>query len=364
MDGRRLRLLATSAALAIVGLSLSMQTADAKTAILVSVVNYPDFLPNLPNSHQNNFGFYTSLMLANQLNSPLQIITGKATYRDNLADWMFLSPNAGAASFGDTAWDNSGALIAYWTGHGANPIGGLQSCNTAADCTSPDPGTAMPGVCITTWFSGGCLYAQTHALLVDGNPALQTYNFNADIGSGLAKWGKSPNSGPWAGAGTGGGLNAAVLDMSHGVKPKMWQQQLVPAMAGIHFIATLMPTWGDSGNVFDRGEAFGDAALVDPLSAPGREWALALSSVPQKEGTPCSNTGSITDFSHGGGHGMNGCGCNFVISADATDQAATAHLKSETWLTLANDSLDATSNQKIFYYANCNFDAKTYPFSK
>lgn len=306
MDGKRIRLLASVAMLAAVA-NLCRDAKAHNHLVLISVTNYPHALPNLPNSHQNNLGFYSSIVFADQVNSPLKIYGGKHTYRDDLADWMFLSPYTGAPSFGDTAWDFPGATIGFWTGHGTNPAGGLQACTTAANCTTPDPGTSLPGVCMATWFTSFCLYSQTHFLVVDGSPALQTSNFVTDLGDGYAKWGKSPNSGPWGGAGTGGGLNAAILDMSHGVKPLMWQRQLVPAMAGIHFIATIMPTWGDSGNVADRGQIFGDTAIANPLSAPGLEWVLALTRVPQKEGTPCGGN-SISDFSHGGGHGINGCG--------------------------------------------------------
>ena len=169
-------------------------------------------------------------------------------------------------------------------------------------------------------------------------------------------WGESPTSGTWAHAGTNGGLNGAILDMSHGTKPMMWQEQLVPPMAGIHFIGTCMPANGDTASVADRGQAFGDAYLVNPKSSVMDAWAFAMAALPQNDGGACANN----DFGTGGGFGFNGCGCNVGLAADTTTARAQAH-QQETWVTIRDDSLDAQGAIFDILDGVCNYDTQQFP---
>ncbi len=71
---------------------------------------------------------------------------------------------------------------------------------------------------------------------------------------------------------------------------------------------------------------------------------------------PCG----ASDYSEGGGFGINGCGCYIALSADATQVAATAH-RSETWVTIRDANLDAKGAAWADKDIVCNYDQTLYP---
>jgi hypothetical protein len=180
--------------------------------------------------------------------------------------------------------------------------------------------------------------------------ALTSGDYDANNGqinytSGPIRWGESQNSGPWAGAGTNGGTNLVVLDISHGVLPTFWYQTLRNASAGVHMIATIMTAGGDTADSPDRGRAFGKIWAANPAGNVAQAWLDTMSALPKEEGDSCGNEG---------GHGFNGCGCHIVVAMDSTSDGAASKMN-EDWIDLRSDERDAKGND--FYWARwqCNY---------
>lgn len=76
---------------------------------------------------------------------------------------------------------------------------------------------------------------------MNGNSSLfnQAVDFSA---RNLSAFGESSYSGTWRGAGINGGANVVILSESNGVEPNFFVQNTANAFAGVHMIATEMPT--------------------------------------------------------------------------------------------------------------------------
>ena len=282
--------------------------------VVASVNNYAAKNgPSLPNSIANGAGFVRAMT------PPDSEWTVLAQDVDSQVDDIDFYD---AANMDSLNFDRPNTAISYFTGHGTcGPYGATppQACTTTKTCTTPVPGTTLPGSCK---FGPGdisqCVYLSDRSLFT--NSGFDRSNGNVDYGSGRVHWGESSNSGAWANAGTDGGTNMAVLDISCGVLPTFWVQQTQPAMAGIHMLATIMPVTGDTANVSDRGSLFGSAWAQNADSRVADGWLTTLNSI--------------------AGSGINGGGCNFVIAYDATAQSAQSKLD-ENWNELAQDGRDA-----------------------
>jgi hypothetical protein len=161
-----------------------------------------------------------------------------------------------------------------------------------------------------------------------------------------------------------GGTNVVVLDISNGMLPDLYDESLLKAFAGVHFISTAMPTAGDTAMTPLRGAAFAECYRANPASAPASCWAYVISSLSQDDGCPCSSQchQAPLDYRYGGGHGFNGCGCNFTQTYDVTQTRANSHL-SETWIQVRTDSRDGRGNAFGASVFVCNYDWPTYPWS-
>jgi hypothetical protein len=168
--------------------------------------------------------------------------------------------------------------------------------------------------------------------------------------SGPIRWGESPSSGAWAGAGTDGGTNLVVLDISCGILPPFWYQALQNANAGVQLVATIMIAGGDTANVADRGATFSSFYRANENSRVSDAWLNTMNALPSGEGGSCPGGG--------GGHGVNGCGCNIIVGMDSTALRASQSMN-ETWVSLTNDANDALGNN--FYTARwqCNYPLRS-----
>ncbi len=227
-----------------------------------------------------------------------------------------------AANMDSLHFDQPGTAISYFTGHGLSNAYGAnppQKCTSTAQCMSPVPGATLPGSCK---FGPGdisqCVYLSDRALVTDS--PFDRFGSLVDYSGGTVHWGESRNAGAWAGAGTDGGTNLVVLDASNGVLPTFWLQQLRPAMAGIHMLATIMPVTGDTNNVADRGAAFGNSWAQNSSGSVSQAWLTTMNSIP--------------------GSGINGGGCNFVIAFDDDPRRAAQQIDQD-WDTLKIDTWDA-----------------------
>jgi hypothetical protein len=163
---------------------------------------------------------------------------------------------------------------------------------------------------------------------------------------GPIRWGESPQSGGWAGAGTNGGTNVVVLDISHGILPTFWNQTLRDANAGVQLIATLMTAGGDTANVAQRGSTLAAFYRANENSRFSRAWKETMNALPATLGGTCLNLG--------GGHGFNGCGCNVIMGMDISLERAQGALR-EGWVHITQDSNDALGNNFSWIEWQCNY---------
>lgn len=296
--------------------------------------------PSLSNSVANGDGFIRGMTVDG---SPWKLMT-KWTDK-NVWDTDFLDDDLSAGN--DQAnFDPPGAAISYFTGHGfCNDGCSTQSCQTTGACITPGQGQRLPGTCRFSPFDQPrCCYMADRAAATSG-----TLDANAGVvnyTSGSVRWGESTSSGSWAGAGTNGGTNLVVLDISCGVLPPFWYQALRNAAAGVHMIATILVAGGDTANVADRGATFAKMWAANPNGNVAQAWLDTLSSLPSNEGGACGNVGGF--------HGINGCGCNVVVAMDSTPQAAASKMN-EDWFDLQSNERDAKGNNWYSARWQCNY---------
>ena len=166
--------------------------------------------------------------------------------------------------------------------------------------------------------------------------------------SGPIRWGNSPATRGWAGAGTSGGTNVVVLDISHGVLPPFWRPTFQNAAAGVQLILTMMTAGGDTANVPDRGSTFAAFFRANQNLSVAQAWKDTMNSLPFNDGGSCPDPGG------GGSHGFNGCGCNVALGFDNTLDRAKAAL-SESWIDITHANNDALGNQALWVEWQCNY---------
>jgi hypothetical protein len=261
----------------------------------------------------------------------------------------------------NVAFDPPGGAIAYYAGHGLcddvpNSGTGVSYCTTSSACTGPAPHQSAPGVCTEgpNEAAGTCLY-QTARKIGVCSPS-DGFNGVVDYSDGNVRFGESSTSGSWAGAGTNGGINFAVLDISCGVRPGLEFQGMFNAFAGVHNIATVMPTTYDSDNadVADRGPAFAARFRAHPTGSISLAWIDTLNDA--TGGSSCNGTSS-------GNHGINGCGANWSASVAQSESEAEWLNGTESWAQAQNDSNDPTGAWWMAWIYVCNYDCGTYPIT-
>lgn len=119
-----------------------------------------------------------------------------------------------------------------------------------------------------------------------------------------------------------------------------------------------MPIYGDTANVASRGSTFASKYVANPNGSVATAWVETLNSLPQTVSGPCYTQ----DYSYGGGHGLNGCGCNLIYSAERSADWVTWRVNYEAWSQLPNDGYDGTAHYYGGYQAICNYDTHAYPW--
>jgi hypothetical protein len=303
--------------------------------------------PNLCNSIANGDGFLQGMVF------PGSRWRAAARYTDTLVyDTDFADLGVNSLGKDQTYFDRSGIAVAYFTGHGIGDHGcSTISCSSTSQCNQPNTAAGggiprLPGSCrFSPMDAPRCCY------MVDRQAATFSPNHDKFGGrinytGGPIRWGESPESGGWAGAGIDGGANLVVLDISHGVLPTFWVQTFVRANAGVQMIATMMTAGGDAAHLADRGKTFATFYKANENARVSESWVQTMNSLPANEGISCPGGG--------GGHGFNGCGCNIIIGMDHTLERAEGSLR-EGWVHLSHDSNDAFGNQFFAARWVCNY---------
>jgi hypothetical protein len=248
-------------------------------------------------------------------------------------------------------FDRPGDAIAYFSGHG------ICDDQTGTSCTSTGSCPNVAGVqkrCLRFTdnpLQGRCVYSRPRNIVVDRTgKSCQSVNYSTD---GVA-WGEDPTSGAWAGAGTNGGINFAVIDNSCGITPDLYIPEMLGAFAGVSTIALIMPTHvgDDTADVNGRGSAFGDRYVANRNSSIARSWTDAINSV----------TGGSGCAFGGGNHGVVGCGAHIAVSLEVNQPRADWANRIETWEQLRDPANDGIGQGWMSWIYTCNYDCNNHPF--
>lgn len=323
----------------------------------------------LCNTSQNASDFYT------RMTAPGTVWTAGHFYHDSAVwDSDFVDPDATTLAYGgDTAnFDRSDTALSFFSGHGScadyTSAAGKKpfNCVNDAACTTPGAGQTMPSRCLWDPFDGkgSCFYSAPHLIGTCSNS--QQFG-NAPVATGgLMKFGESTNSGGWAGAGTNGGINVAILDNSNAIRsPWFIWQSAAPMFAGMSLLGLIMPIgWGaDAGDYGQVGPTFAIRMVANPSASITDNWLGALSDIPPGDGSSCGNS------TIGGGHGIvgpagSGCGGHIMVSIGATCSSATSTVTYMSSFGAQNDYNDMTGAACQSNFYACNYDCVTYPFDK
>jgi hypothetical protein len=262
----------------------------------------------------------------------------------------FIDPEAFGSGADSFNFDRSGDAISYFSGHGTCDDQTSTFCTSAASC--PDqPG--LQKACMNFGFGlGTCSYSRPRNIVVDRTG---TSCELVDYSTNKVRFGEDAASGAWAGAGTNGGINFAIIDNSCGISPGLFVGETIASYAGISTIGFIMPTrfGDDTADVADRGRSWADRFVANPGGAAAPAWADALN----------STTGGSGCAFGGGGHGIVGCGANIAISMDTTQARAQFSTLTEDWAGFRNEANDAAGWGWWWGVWTCNYDCNANPFT-
>jgi hypothetical protein len=350
--------------LAAFGLGLLAPDVLANTGITVESVNdYSYYCGNhscdtICNSEGD--GFWNSMTAGGTGWTALVHYKDSSVYDTDFYD----KDKSGYAYDNDTYnFDKSGNAISFVCLHGTCDDCTTTNCTSAANCATGQECMNNP----PSAYSSRCANSSARRMVTSSSGSHHS-NF-VWYGGNNVKWGEDSNSGSWAGAGTNGGTNLVFMINSCGLKPYFWFE-LSPAFAGVHLIAEIMPVsnvatgngCADAANYQYRGSDLASYALTNPYGSVTAAWFAVL------DGTPQSGYGSCPDqnsnYTYGGGRGINGCGAHNVLSYDVTQTLANWHVDTEGWIGARLESNDATGNGYGRWAAHCNYDCATYNFTK
>lgn len=283
-------------------------------------------------------------------------------YTDGMVyDSDFVDPERTAGGADTFYFDQSITAIGMFSGHGVcgNNVPPWKECNTASDCSAGQVCFGRgPGVSGYLYW-GSCIQDAPRYLVTHGTASY--FGDAVTYGTGMVGLGETTYAGSWGGAGTNGGLSFAIFDVSCGLFAPYWWSELGNAFAGVQNVATIMPTsmGSDTTDSPSRGSAFAAGYLANPNASISHDWIVALNSVPQNDGERCGL--QAPNWSHGGGHGIYGCGANASMSVDISPTWAQWNNGTESWIQAKNQFYASAGNG---YWASiwlCNYDCNTYP---
>jgi len=263
----------------------------------------------------------------------------------------FTDPELVSGGADGTNFDRSGDAIAYFSGHGTCDDQTNTACTSTAACPNV-AGTEKRCLRFTdNPLAGRCVYSLPRTIVVDRTGSSCQ---NVDYSTNQVRWGEDSSAGAWAGAGTNGGINLAVIDNSCGITPDLYIPEMLNAFAGVSTIALIMPTrvGDDTADVANRGRAFADRYVANPNSAVGPAWTDAINSV----------TGGTACAFGGGSHGVRGCGAHIAVSVEVDRPRAEWANRLETWGQLRDPAHDGIRRGWMSWIYTCNYDCNNHPF--
>lgn len=315
-----------------------------ETGITIEAINNYSCGP-LPNSIANADNFRDRMLSISGYSAGVRFTNGNVLTTD------FTDPEVVSGGADTFNFDRPGDAISYFHGHGDCEDQTDIVCASTAGCLDI---SGLEKRCLRHTenpLQGRCVYSRPRNIYVDPTgTSCELVNYS----SNGVRWGEDPSAGPWAGAGTNGGINFAVIDNSCGITPDLYIPELLNAFAGISTIALIMPTrvGDDTINVTDRGRAFADRYVANVNSAIAPSWADAINSIAG---------GSSCEFG-GGGHGINGCGAHIAISVEVNQERAEWANRIETWEQLRDPANDGIGWGWMAWIYTCNYDCNNHPF--
>jgi hypothetical protein len=287
--------------------------------------------------------------------------TGTHHYMDNsVFDTDFEDPQyTGLAADNDTTnFDSAGVDISFLIAHGVCDDVTSTVCTSDASCNAA-AGGYCPGEPLQVGEKRTCIN-QAQRRIVTSSTFSQHSNFVWYGANGTASavktigLGESANSGGFAGAGTNGGANVAVIVNSCGIRSHHFLKDTQNFYAGVHSVMMTMPvaSYLDTGGIerFSdtrqwgaRGSTFAGFILANPLAAASDAWF-----------NPTMVNNSYTGPS---GHNF---GAQIVIAEDSTADNAIWHVLTESWIGTIIDSNDAKGNSFWGAWFVCNYDCNTF----
>jgi hypothetical protein len=261
-------------------------------------------------------------------------------------DTDFYDPDLTGGQFDNDTnnFDPIGAGLSYFIGHGFCDDITNTACTSDANCGAnaycPNfPLSGQTAACIiesprTMWVSS---YAAQHNNQV-------TYGAKSTNPQPLAlALGEDANSGSWAGVGTNGSTNIAIITNSCGMRFRYRTQDQNRFFAGVHEVMMNMPV----GNIHSSpSSSFSDTLQ---WSARGSTLAnLILTNV----NAPASSAWLTPSFTN---NNYSGAGANIISAFDSTATAVTSRMSGETWAQSTSETRDATSGAVGTYWYTCNF---------
>lgn len=342
--------------------SVNADTGTLSTKINIeSVNNYsPCGSTNLPNSNADAAGFLAGMRPVGTIYT-----VGVGWSDANVWSTDFQDPNTNSSLDRDYLnFDKPNSAISYFAGHGnVNNGNTTVACTTASTCTNPSnggSGAVMPSFCLRRPGdnSGRCAYTKYNRALISGSCTSGTTGTGNTVfySAGKCAWGESAYSGTWAGASTNGGTNLVVLHSSDAELSNRGQE-IWPAFAGVHMIATTLVHTGDTANISQRGANFAARYRANPNGSVAQAWNDALNANPTS-GTKCK---SLAGTVFGGGFGFNGCGAQNATTL-ANSSANAGFRLGDSWYDLQFNTVDATGNGFWAAQWTCNYDCNTWSF--
>jgi hypothetical protein len=149
-------------------------------------------------------------------------------------------------------------------------------------------------------------------------------------------------------------VNFVVADVSCGLRPDYYIEDLMNPFAGVSTIATIMPArvQDDTWDTWDRGPSFAHQFTIAAGNSIAQGWLTAIN----------NTTGGGSCPFGGGSHGIDGCGAHVVVSADSSIGGASWAVGTENWTQVRNDGNDPTGDGFYAWSFMCNYNCSAHPF--
>lgn len=327
---------------------------------------------DLPYSNTDASNFVSGMM-----SNTTYAWTTRHNYSDGFVyDTDFYDAEATGFSYNHDAYnfdDASNQSISYFSGHGSCPpyptpyvdCYSKSECDSWASYYGVPSGFKNPAVCRRDpgYYHGWCTWSWPIVAVTCGSGVNDKHGHVVELGtlnhSPEVRLGESVNSGTWAGAGTNGGTNLFVFNISCGALPDQSRFTILnlPAMAGAHLYATDAVVNGDTISIPDRGSKFAAKYALNPNGSVAQAWLDSILSI--TEGSTCDGPGGT----YGGYGGFSGCAGHLVMGMNATATQANWQLNTEGWGGLQLDTNDATNWTWYGSRLQCNYDCNTWTWS-